>query len=378
MTVEIMAQQFTTSGSDKGKRLDVFIAEHLPELSRSRIQQLLADGKILVSGGLAGKDSKPGYKLRGSETVHVESTAASPLHAFAEDIPLDILYEDADMVAINKPAGMVVHSGAGVSSGTVVNALLHHFQSLSKAGGETRPGIVHRLDRDTSGVLLVAKNDAAHAGLATQFSERTMEKTYVALVHGVLKEDAGVVRGLILRDPSRRIRMMARPEGAAADDMEDEDDDRSAHSHPGRQAESRWQVIRRYKGFTLVQVRIITGRTHQVRVHLASIGHPIVGDKLYGAPGKIQATLLSAAAAERLRGEGDHTAIKELFVPTLGRNFLHAARVRLVHPRAEEPLEIRAPLPAALDDFLKQLLPGEEAPATKPKYGVPPHKRAAV
>jgi 23S rRNA pseudouridine1911/1915/1917 synthase len=354
-----MPQIFATTETDKGQRLDMFIAGHLPELSRSRIQQLLADGKIHVTGGLPGKADKPGYKLRGSETVCVESTEAPPLHAFAEDIPLDILYEDGDMVAINKPAGMVVHSGAGVSSGTLVNALLAHFRTLSTVGGQLRPGIVHRLDRDTSGVLLVAKNDAAHAGLAEQFSERSMEKTYVALVHGVLKDEAGVIRGSILRDPSRRVRMMARPEG-------------SEGAERGREAESRWQVIRRYKGFTLVQVRIITGRTHQVRVHLASIGHPIVGDKLYGASGRIPAALLKSSHAESAGGQSTR---KEDGEETLERNFLHAARVRLAHPVTGEPLEIRAPLPAALDDFLKKLLPAESPAADRPKYGVPPHRR---
>jgi 23S rRNA pseudouridine1911/1915/1917 synthase len=371
-----MPQQFTTTDTDKGKRLDVFITEHLPELSRSRIQQLLSGGKIRVTGGLAGKDNKSGYKLRGGETVLVEDTSAAPLHAVAEDIPLDILHEDADMVAVNKPSGMVVHAGAGVSSGTLVNALLSHFQKLSTVGGGLRPGIVHRLDRSTSGVLLVAKNDAAHAGLAEQFSDRSMEKTYVALVHGVLKEDAGVIRGTIQRDPSRRVRMMARAESAlAAVDEVEEDDGAPAPTQRGRQAESHWQVIRRYKGFTLVQVRIITGRTHQVRVHMASLGHPVVGDKLYGAPGKIQATLLVPERAESLRPEGDRTASKELFVPTLDRNFLHAARIRLAHPVTGEPLEIRAPLPVMLDDFLQQLLPDGEFQAAKPKYGVPPHKR---
>jgi len=343
-----MPQQFHPTDSDKGKRLDIFIAEQLPELSRSRIQQLLASGKIRVSGGAEGKDSKPGYKLRGAETIDVEDTSAEPLRAFAEDIPLDILYEDADMVAINKPAGMVVHTGAGVRSGTLVNALLSHFKALSAVSGDLRPGIVHRLDRGTSGVLLVAKNDAAHEGLAAQFSARSMEKAYVALVHGVLKDDAGVIRTGIRRDPSRRVRMVTRPEG----------------SEGSREAESRWKAIRRYKGFTLIEVRIITGRTHQVRVHLASIGHPVVGDRLYGAPGMIPAALLKADAA------------KAVDVATLDRNFLHAARMRLAHPVTDESLEIRAPLPEALDAFLKNLLPIETATAAKSRYPVPPHRRA--
>lgn len=355
-----MAQQFTITDSDKGKRLDLYLAEQLPELSRSRIQQLLASEKILVSGGLAGKDTKPGYKLRGGEAIRVEDTAAASLHAFAEDIPLEILYEDDDMVAVHKHSGMVVHSGAGVKSGTLVNALLSHFQSLSKVSGELRPGIVHRLDRETSGVLLVAKNDAAHRGLAVQFAERSLEKTYVALVHGVIKEDVGVIRATIRRDPVRRVRMIARPDG-------------------GREAESRWQVLRRYKGFTLVQVRIITGRTHQVRVHMASIGYPVVGDKLYGAPGKLQVTLFSPESSGATFAKGPKRSAPNQHIDeyeaTLARNFLHAARICLKHPRTGVSMDIRAPLPADLDAFLKRLLPAAESPLNKPKWGIPPHRR---
>ena len=208
------------------------------------------------------------------------------------------------MVAINKPAGMVVHAGAGVHSGTLVNALLHRFGSLSTAGGEMRPGIVHRLDRQTSGVLLVAKNDAAHRNLATQFASRRVTKIYTALVHGVVKADQGKIEKPIARDPVRRIRMTARLAS-------------------GRSAWSEYRVLRRYAKFTLLEVRIGTGRTHQIRVHLASIGHPVAGDRLYGAPA----------------GESD-------------RFFLHAARIQFAQPSSGEPVEVSAPLPPDLEQWL--------------------------
>ena len=326
---------FPTSESDRGRRLDVFLAEQLPELSRSRIQQLLAAGKVTLREARAVPSPeartpipalKPGYRLRGGELISIEVEPPAPLRAYPEALPLDILYEDDDLVAINKPAGMVVHLGAGVKSGTLVNALLHHFAQLSQVGGGLRPGIVHRLDRNTSGVLLVAKNDAAHRALAAQFARRTpgeeMEKHYTALVHGAVRNAEGTIRAAIRRDPVRRTRMTARAslqvKGAKA----------------GRAAESRYRVLQRYRGFTLLDVRILTGRTHQVRVHLASIGHPVVGDTLYGAPARL---------ADRS--------------PTLERNFLHAERIRFTHPRSGAPMEVRAPLPAELEDFLSRLLP---------------------
>jgi 23S rRNA pseudouridine1911/1915/1917 synthase len=326
---------FLVPDSDRNRRLDLFLAEKLPELSRSRIQHLIADGRVTLHAAstaspqsrVAAPELKPGYRLRGGEDVVVDVEPPAPLRAFPEDLPLEILHEDDDLIAINKPAGMVVHAGAGVKSGTLVNALLHHFGALSGLGGELRPGIVHRLDRNTSGVLLVAKNDAAHQALAAQFARKTpgaeMEKHYTALVHGAMLSEQGTIRSAIRRDPVRRIRMTARP---------------APEGRAGRSAESRYRVVKRYGGpgdaFTLLDVRILTGRTHQVRVHLSSVKHPIVGDTLYGAPARLPGNL-----------------------PAPPRTFLHAASIRFVHPRTGAPLQIRAPLPADLEAFLKRLVP---------------------
>ena len=272
---------------------------------------------------------------------------------------MEILYEDEDLVAIHKPAGMVVHIGAGVRSGTLVNALLHHFQSLSRMGGELRPGIVHRLDRNTSGVLLVAKSDGAHRNLAAQFAERKIEKDYIALVHGALRQEEATICAPIARDRVRRTRMTAR-------------------RREGRQALTRYRVLHRYRGFTLLQVQIFTGRTHQVRVHLSSIGHPVVGDTLYGAPALLPGELFppasmssAAASPESEAGQSpppqqarSSRRFRDLSraqsregLPTLNRNFLHAARLRFRHPRTEQPMEVRSPLPPELEQFLGRLLP---------------------
>jgi 23S rRNA pseudouridine1911/1915/1917 synthase len=244
--------------------------------------------------------------------VDVEPAEAPPLHAEPEAIPLAVLYEDPDLVAIDKPAGMVVHAGAGVHSGTVVNALLHRFGRLSGVAGPLRPGIVHRLDRYTSGVLLVAKNDAAHQRLAEQFSGRQIEKVYLALVHGKVKNESGRMERPIARDPVRRTRMTTRLD-------------------KGRAAWSEYRVLRRFERFTLLEVRIGTGRTHQIRVHLSSIGHPVAGDTLYGAPAKIEGR------------------------PPLGRFFLHARRIRFHQPTTGEEIVVESPLPAELEEWMEGL-----------------------
>jgi 23S rRNA pseudouridine1911/1915/1917 synthase len=302
--------------------LDQFLAASLDSVSRARVQELILQQKVLVDGA----PSKASLKLRGGEQVSVFGTAERPaLRAIAEDIPLDIVYEDGDLAIINKPAGMMVHAGAGATEdqrnrGTLVNALLHHFQQLSSIGGEMRPGIVHRLDKETSGLIVVAKNDQAHCKLASQFARREVKKIYVALVHGSLKKDSGTISASISRDRIRRIRMTTRGSG-------------------GRDAVSHYTVLRRYDTphgkFSLLEVRIDTGRTHQIRVHLGSLGHPVVGDTLYGAPREIRVGKAGAIS--------------------LSRNFLHSAQLSLSHPRTGEQLSFKAPLPQTLETFLATL-----------------------
>ena len=303
------AFQFLTESHDIGKRLDRMIQERIPSFSRARIQEWIRQGLVRVDG----RAERPSHTMRSRETVQVIPAEAPPLRATPEAIPLTILYEDNDVVAIDKPAGMVVHAGAGVHSGTLVNALLHRFETLSGAGGEHRPGIVHRLDRYTSGVLLVARNDVAHRALAAQFSSRQVAKVYLALVHGKMKGDHGRIERPIARDPVRRTRMTARLAS-------------------GRPAWSEWQVLRRFQAFTYLEVRIGTGRTHQIRVHLSSIGHPVVGDTLYGAPSRIEG------------------------LPPLARYFLHAHRIRFRQPTSGAELSVESPLAAELRDWMKGLL----------------------
>jgi 23S rRNA pseudouridine1911/1915/1917 synthase len=298
---------------DAGARLDRYLAGRLPELSRTRIQELIAEGRVRADGAAA----KASLRVAAGQAIEIEVRPRPPLEAEPEEIPLDVLYEDEEVVVVNKPAGMAVHAGTGSSSGTLVNALLGRYRSLSSAGGALRPGIVHRLDKSTSGALVVARNDAAHRALAEQFRRRTVEKTYLALLHGRLARDTGSVDLSVARDLRRRTRMTAR-RGAA-----------------GRQARTDWRVLARVEGFTLAEVRLHTGRTHQIRVHFSALGHPVVGDALYGAPRQVRA----GRAA----------------LPPLGRNFLHAARIRFLHPVKEEPVEARAPLPAELREFLIRL-----------------------
>jgi 23S rRNA pseudouridine1911/1915/1917 synthase len=289
--------------TDREKRLDQFLRERLPQYSRSRLQDWIEQGRVLVDG----LPVKRSHLLKGAERIHVQPGELAPLKATPEDLPLEVLYEDADVIAVNKPAGMVVHTGAGRHSGTLVNAVLHRFGKLSSVGGDLRPGIVHRLDRFTSGVILVARQDAAHRHLAEQFAARQVEKIYVALVHGKVKSDQGRITTPIARDPVRRVRMTARLSA-------------------GRQAITSYQVLQRFTESTLLEVKIGTGRTHQIRVHLASIKHPVVGDKLYGAPA----------------GE-------------LGRYFLHARQITFTSPSSGERITVAAPLPPELEDYLATL-----------------------
>lgn len=322
----------------KGQRLDQFLAAQLEGVSRSRVQLLIDQGDVLVNG-LGGKAS---HKLRGGERIDITGEPhPAPLKAMAEEIPLDVIYEDADLAVVNKPAGMMVHAGAGQNDdvrnrGTLVNALLYRFKRLSSTGGDLRPGIVHRLDKNTSGLIVVAKNDRAHAALAAMFSSHQIKKTYIALVHGAVERDKGTINASVGRDPLRRTRMTTRPVGNA----------RTAISH--------YEVVRRLSNrfgkFTLVRVRIETGRTHQIRVHMASIGHPVVGDTLYGAAGQL--TDLAASQAATSKAARRNAAPEKL---RLGRNFLHAARLEFAHPRTGKPLELEAPLPAELKAFLGRM-----------------------
>jgi 23S rRNA pseudouridine1911/1915/1917 synthase len=312
-----------------GQRLDQFLASHL-DVSRARVQQLILQEKVLVND----EPAKASLKLRGGERISVLGAAdRPPLRAFAEEIPLDIVYEDDDLAIINKAAGMMVHAGAGATGpdgedqrnrGTLVNALLHHFATLSAVGGDLRPGIVHRLDKETSGLIAVAKNDEAHRRLAEQFARREVKKTYIALVHGWPKKDHGTISASISRDRLRRIRMTTRGTG-------------------GREAVSHYTVIRRLESafgkFTLVEVKIDTGRTHQIRVHMASLGHAVVGDALYGAPREMR--------ARRGRATDEGGAI------SLSRNFLHAAQLELTHPRTGQKIALKSPIPPELEAFLE-------------------------
>ncbi len=325
-----------------GQRLDHFIATQLEGVSRSRVQLLLDQGDVLVNGAQA----KPSLKLRGGEQILITgSPHPAPLKAAPQDIPLDVIFEDKYLAVINKPAGMMVHAGAGETEearnrNTLVNALLFRFKKLSSTGDDLRPGIVHRLDKATSGLIIVAKSDAAHAALAELFSSRKIRKTYIALVHGSLQREKGTITAAVSRDPLRRTRMTTRP------------------AENSRTAVSHYEVIRRldtrFGKFTLVSVRIETGRTHQIRVHMASIGHPVVGDTLYGASGQLAdqvALQQTPGRAARRRSEPDRLR--------LGRNFLHAARLEFTHPITGKPLELEAPLPSELTEFIDRLTKAE-------------------
>jgi 23S rRNA pseudouridine1911/1915/1917 synthase len=310
-----------------GSRLDQWLASQLPEVSRVRVQQLIEQNKILVNGSVP----KASLRLRGGEEIVITGAVElPPLKAFPEDIPLDVVYEDESLAVINKPAGMSVHAGSGKddagSRGTMVNALLHRFKQLSQAGGELRPGIVHRLDKETSGLVIVAKSDLAHRKLAEQFSRREIRKTYIALVHGWMKQPAGTIMAAISRDPVRRARMTTKS---------------GANNKPGRDAITHWKVSKQIDGprgkFSLLEVRIETGRTHQIRVHLASIGHPVAGDTLYGAP----------------RPESYGGTV--IGVASMRRNFLHAFELQFRHPISNRPLSFQQPLPAELTEFLHEI-----------------------
>ncbi len=346
-------QSFDAVEEDAGLRLDHFLVARLPEISRVRVQQLIEQGKVLVNE----RPAKASLKLKGSEVIEVTGKVEAPaLKAIPEDIPLDVVFEDRNLAVVNKPAGMVVHAGAGSpederNRGTLVNALMFRFNKLSGVGGELRPGIVHRLDKDTSGLLVVAKSDRAHQKLAEQFSTRQVSKTYLALVHNWPKSDTGSIDDPIGRDQKNRTRM-------------------SVTGIDPRTALSHYTVLERlltpYGRFALVEVKIDTGRTHQIRVHMASIGHPVVGDTLYGAPEYLLPRTLSReqqgnaiSVRTQVRRTKSHGAGAAAL--NLDRNFLHAARLRFVHPVSGKAMEFEAPLPKELQEFLERLRKSAES-----------------
>ena len=285
-----------------GERLDVFVVRRVPALTRARVQKLIDEGHVLVGGQRA----KASLRLEAGQRVTVEVPPAVEATAVAEDIALDVIFEDADMLVVNKPQGMTVHPSPGHTTSTLVNAMLAHCDDLSGIGGVLRPGIVHRLDRDTSGVIVVAKNDAAHNALAKQLKDRSVEKTYLALVEGTPKPLEGVIDAPIARDPRNRQKM--------------------AIVDRGRASVTGYSVVERFDGMSLVEALPKTGRTHQIRVHFAAIGHAIVGDRVYGKA----------------------SAIVE-------RQFLHARRIVFAHPRMGERVEFEAALPADLESALRNV-----------------------
>ena len=293
------------SEESKNQRLDAFLASSLDGLTRSQATRLIESGEVAVTGRSVSKS----YKLAGGEDIAVTLPEPEPVEAVPQDIPLDVVYEDADVIVVNKPSGMVVHPAPGHPDGTLVNALLYHCAgTLSGIGGALRPGIVHRIDRDTSGLIIAAKNDAAHQYLSAQLADHTLARTYECIVVGALREDRGTVDAPIARHPTDRKRM--------------------AVVAGGREAVTHWEVIARYPGYTHVRCRLETGRTHQIRVHMAYIGHPILGDTVYGAK-------------------------KE--VPGLTGQCLHAVGLRFLHPRTHEVMELSCPLPEEFTRMLQKI-----------------------
>jgi 23S rRNA pseudouridine1911/1915/1917 synthase len=306
---------FSISKADAGTRLDTYLAARINGWSRARLQGLIDDGEVLVNN----KPAKASYKLRAADEIEVELTPALSSHFVPENIPLDIVFEDDDLIVINKPAGLVVHPADGIHSGTLANALAYHFQQLSTRAGSIRPGIVHRLDKGTSGLLVVAKTESVHENLTDQFRAREIFKSYVALVHGVVKEEKGRIEQPIARDPRNRTRMTV--------------------VAGGRGALSLYKVRQRYGSFTLLDVELKTGRTHQIRVHLSWLKHPVLGDELYGGG----------------RDNNVRDALLRARIRKLGRHFLHAEKLAFSHPRNGERMSFESLLPDELAEFLDEL-----------------------
>jgi 23S rRNA pseudouridine1911/1915/1917 synthase len=380
MTTGSKLQTFHAGADDNGKRLDQFVVSQLDDVSRARVQQLIEQEKVAVNAKL----QRASYRVQdGDEITLLGEATPPPLKATPEDIPLDVVYEDESLAVVNKPAGMMVHCGAGHSAadddeegdprtrGTLVNALLYRFRKLSREGGDLRPGIVHRLDKDTSGLIIVAKSDSAHRKLAEQFAGRVVKKKYIALVHGWPKQEKGTIHATIGRDRSRRNRM-------------------STKSKDGRDATSHYKVMKEfttpYGKFSLLEVVIETGRTHQIRVHLASIGHPVVGDTLYGSPAELaplaaayrraqpantkakrdrETSELARRLTEEATGSAPAKAKKKKASPakephalepiSLSRNFLHAAALEFQHPKTGKPIKLTSEMPIELASFLERL-----------------------
>jgi len=293
-----------TSEEDRGARLDAFLARAMEDLTRSAAAKAIEEGRVLVSGKVPSKS----LKLTGDETIEFTPEEPAPIDAVPQDIPLDVVYEDDDVIVVNKPSGLVVHPAPGHPDGTLVNALLFHCgASLSGVGGALRPGIVHRIDRDTSGLIIAAKNDYAHQFLSAQLADHTLARTYECIVVGNLREDSGTVDAPIARDSRDRKRMAVVP--------------------GGRRAVTHWTVLARYPGYTHVQCRLETGRTHQIRVHMAYLGHPILGDTVYGAKKP---------------------------VPGLTGQCLHAVGLQFIHPRTKELVSLSCPLPGEFTAALRK------------------------
>jgi 23S rRNA pseudouridine1911/1915/1917 synthase len=312
---DLEVHNFKIDSHDAGSRLDAYLASHIEGWSRARLQRLIEAEDVLVNG----KAAKPSYKLREHDELEVELTAPATTSFVPEPIPIEIVYEDETLVVVNKPAGLVVHPAAGIHSGTLANALAYHFQQLPDSGAGVRPGIVHRLDRDTSGLLVVAKTEAALEHLSDQFRDRAVFKSYAALVHGRVVAESGRIDQPLARDPSNRTRM--------------------AVVRGGRNALSLYHVRLRVDRFTLLDVELKTGRTHQIRVHLAWLKHPVVGDETYGA-GRDK-TIQDAQLRARVRN--------------LGRHFLHAERLAFTHPQTNERVEFSSALPPELSELLTVL-----------------------
>ena len=294
-----------TSEADAGTRLDACLARAIEDLTRSAAAKAVEDGRVLVNGKAPNKS----YKLMGHEQIEFTPEEPAPIDAVPQDIPLDVVYEDDDVIVVNKPSGLVVHPAPGHPDGTLVNALLYHCgDSLSGVGGALRPGIVHRIDRDTSGLIIAAKNDYAHQFLSAQLADHTLARTYECIVVGNLREDSGTVDAPIARDSRDRKRMAVVP--------------------GGRRAVTHWTVLARYPGYTHVQCRLETGRTHQIRVHMAYLGHPILGDTVYGAKKP---------------------------VPGLTGQCLHAVGLQFIHPRTKELISLSCPLPGEFTAALRKI-----------------------